>query len=154
MATSTTTTWDQALCQALHFLYPAQQLCEVGHIPHILQMRVTELSILPKVLEGDDLGIQTQNHSTPQPELLDHHDKHRQTEGMLLACPPSATKHTRNCFLQKNGKRVWDTLALYHFTLERKNEADKLAAHSWALLCLILKRLIIHCRRFCCTWKG
>lgn len=29
-------------------------------------MRVTELSILPKVLEGDDLGIQTQNHSTPQ----------------------------------------------------------------------------------------
>lgn len=157
MATPINTTHDshatcQAPCQALHVHY-LQQLSEVGHIPHILQMRVREISILPKALAGDEHGIQAQDHSTAKPELLDHH-KHRDTERMLLACPLSETKQTRNGFLQKNGRRVGDTLALYHFTLERKNKGDKLAVRSSALLCLILKRLIIHCRRFRWTWKG
>ena len=38
------------------------------------------------MLEGDELGIHTQGDSTQKLELLDHRDKHRETERTLLAC--------------------------------------------------------------------
>lgn len=50
---------------AKHFSFiipePSQQLYEVGQSSPTLQMRLLEISILPKVTEGDELGIQTQN---------------------------------------------------------------------------------------------
>lgn len=68
-------------------------------------MIFTEISILPKVIEGDELGIQTLDHSTPKPELLYHYDKYGKTERMLLAHPPSETKQTKKLLSPKEWEK-------------------------------------------------
>lgn len=68
-------------------------------------MIFTEISTLPKVIEGDELGIQTLDYSPPKSELLHHYDKYRKTERMLLVHPPSATKQTKKLLFPKEWEK-------------------------------------------------
>lgn len=67
-------------------------------------MIFTEISILPEVIEGDELGIQTLDHSTPKPELLYHYDKYRKTKNAAGASTIRNKTDKKTAFSKRMGK--------------------------------------------------
>lgn len=130
-----TTTCDQhATCQArrqaLCFHYPltlTQQLCELSHISLILQMRFIKVSILPKVMENNDLAFKPR---TIQLQSLRYYPIMTSTGRQKEPCSCVHYQETNNkkkAFSKGMGKGC---ISFYSW----KNKGEELAVCSWALL--------------------
>lgn len=118
-----TTTRDQdATCQArrqaLCFHYPlplTQQLCELSRMSPIWQMRFIKVSILPKVMENNDLAFKPR---TIQLQSLSYYPIMTSTGRQKEPCSHVHYQETNNKKKKPLSPKEWGK-GLYHFSLER-----------------------------------